>query len=497
MSTTTVPQWGVFEASFAAQVPGNPFTTVDLTAEFRQGQDTLVVDGFYDGDGIYRIRFSPSHREPVSFVTRSNIAELNNQTGKFTVGPPEAHNHGPLSVDAKDPFHFRHADGAFHSCVGTTSYVWALQPESRAQETLRTCKSSGFNKMRMCLFPKHYRWNIQEPERYPFAALKIPRSAKAKEDPANWKWDFSTLDPQYFQTLEKRIGALGKLGIEADIILFHPYDRWGFSMMSPDQDRRYLRYVMARLGAFSHVWWSLANEWDLFKTKSAEDFDRLGRFVQAIDPYNRLRSIHNCWKNYDHTRSWITHASLQHFEDPLYQDIVGWRQAYGKPVVIDENRYEGNVPTDWGSLPAETLVHRFWMATVAGGYNGHSETVMHKSEQFWWSHGGQLRGESPKRLAFMRKVVESGPAQGLTPSSRKVSPWAGHKGKDWHLFYFGPNQPSGWAFELPEGRFRLELIDTWNCKITVLAPNAKAGQIINLPSRPYLAVRATRKNATS
>jgi hypothetical protein len=34
------------------------------------------------------------------------------------------------------------------------------------------------------------------------------------------------------------------LGIEADIILFHPYDRWGYAAMAPGEDDRYLRYVM-------------------------------------------------------------------------------------------------------------------------------------------------------------------------------------------------------------------------------------------------------------
>lgn len=250
--------------------------------------------------------------------------------------------------------------------------------------------------------------------------------------------------------------------------------------------------MVARFGAYSHVWWSLANEWDLFKTKSAEDFDRLGRFVQAIDPHQRLRSIHNCWKVYDHTREWITHASLQLFDDPLYADMAAARSAYGKPIVIDENRYEGNVPTDWGSLPASALVHRFWMATVTGGYNGHSETIMHASEQFWWSHGGVLRGQSPRRLAFLRKTIESGPPLALTPTDRKVSPWAASKGNNWHLFYFGVNQPSGWDFALPAGRFRLELLDTWSGKRTLLAKHAKAGQTISLPARPYLAVLATR-----
>lgn len=43
---------------------------------------------------------------------------------------------------------------------------------------------------------------------------------------------------------------LGRLGVEADVILFHPYDRWGYAAMGADADDRYVRYLVARLAAF-------------------------------------------------------------------------------------------------------------------------------------------------------------------------------------------------------------------------------------------------------
>lgn len=67
-----------------------------------------------------------------------------------------------------------------------------------------------------------------------------------------------------FQHLEKRIDQLNRLGIEADLILFHPYDkgRWGFDAMSNEVNVRYIKYITARLASFRNVWWSMANEWD-------------------------------------------------------------------------------------------------------------------------------------------------------------------------------------------------------------------------------------------
>ena len=36
------------------------------------------------------------------------------------------------------------------------------------EQTLETLKTAGFNKMRMCVFPKDYIFNKNEPVHYPF-----------------------------------------------------------------------------------------------------------------------------------------------------------------------------------------------------------------------------------------------------------------------------------------------------------------------------------------
>ena len=64
------------------------------------------------------------------------------------------------------------------------------------------------------------------------------------------------------------------------MILFHPYDAWGFKAMPPEADDCYLRYAVARLSAYRNVWWSIANEYDLVKAKTMKDWDRFFRIVQ-------------------------------------------------------------------------------------------------------------------------------------------------------------------------------------------------------------------------
>ena len=53
-----------------------------------------------------------------------------------------------------------------------------------------------------------------------------------------------------------------ELGIQADVILFHPYDIWGYFEMGDKMNEKYIRYMIARVSAYRNVWWSLANEWE-------------------------------------------------------------------------------------------------------------------------------------------------------------------------------------------------------------------------------------------
>ncbi len=88
------------------------------------------------------------------------------------------------------------------------------------EKTLKTLKNAPFNKIRMCIFTKHYTYNFNEPIEHVY------------EGKINEEFDFKRFNINFFNLLEKRIIELDNLGIEADIILFHQYDRWGFSKMT-------------------------------------------------------------------------------------------------------------------------------------------------------------------------------------------------------------------------------------------------------------------------
>jgi len=468
-----VERWTIFETTLNGPDSGNPFTEVELIAEFKQKNRTVPVDGFYDGNGTYKIRFMPDTKGTWTYTTKSNIDSLNNQTGTFTVTPATGNNHGPVRVHKT--FHFQYEDGTPHYSFGTTCYVWNHQGDTLEEQTLDTLKNSPFNKIRMCVFPKHYSYNRNEPEYYPF------------EGTLENGWDYTRFNPAFWHHLEKRIADLRDLNIEADLILFHPYDRWGFKEMDAETDDRYLKYTVARLAAYRNIWWSFANEYDLMKAKTEQDWDRFFRIVQTHDPVQHLRGIHNCRQFYDHNKPWVTHSSIQR-PDPGQSPT--WRSQYNKPAVDDECCYEGNVHQGWGNITGQELTKRFWSGFANGGYVGHGETYLHPNDILWWSKGGVLHGTSPKRIQFLRDIMEAGPGP-IDPVNIGIV--AAGIPNQYYLAYLGPHQSAVKPLKLPEDTsFKIEIIDTWEMTITSVDGTFNGTFDLEVPSKPFMALRITK-----
>lgn len=501
----SVEKWCPFEVAVSGKTQGNPFTDYTVQGVFQGKNQRVTVDGFYDGGGVYKLRFMPAFEGEYTYEISGSFSE-EVTTGCFLVTPAKPDNHGPLRVVNR--YHFAYEDGTPYYSVGTTCYVWTHQSEALRRQTLEELKKGYFNKIRFCIFPKHYIFNFKDPETYPYEGTPMDSSILTKEnffqyaretDPGN-QWDFTRFQPAHFQRIESYIAQLMELGIEADLIVMHPYDRWGFSAMPKEADDLYWKYVIARFAAYRNVWWSLANEYDLMPAKKLEDWERYGAILCEKDPYGHLRSIHNCGEFYDYSRPWITHASIQRQDIHKTAEYTDdWRVRFGKPVVLDEIAYEGNIDHCWGNISGQELTRRFWEAAIRGGYAGHGETYMHPEEILWWSHGGKLHGDSPARIRFLHKILSETPGYGLKQHKGFTPPftwddvgavpedraYAGH----YYLLYFGKFRPAFREYSFPDDAlYTAEVIDTWEMTITSLGTFRKKIHI-PLPGKEYMAIR--------
>lgn len=492
-----VQKWGVYEVTLHGTSEGNPFVEQSVEGTFTGINECVTVSGFYDGDGVYKIRFMPSFEGRYHYQLSATFP-CDCFEGDFTVTQPAAENHGPVHARG---FHFEYADGSPYYPVGTTAYVWHLQNQATQQQTWEELRKGYFNKIRFCVMPKHYLYNLHEPSSYPYEGTAAPFQTNftgnfymlMSVQPGN-HFDFERFNPEHFRHLEQCVQALADMGIEADIIMMHAYDRWGFSQMTASQDALYFRYLLARLSAHRNVWWSVANEYDLLRAKTIPDWERLAGIVLEHDPYHHLRSIHNCFAMYDYTRPWITHCSIQRqdvYKCAEYTDE--YRTRYGKPVVLDEIAYEGDIDQGWGNISAEELVRRFWESAMRGGYATHGETFDRPDGVLWWSHGGTLHGDSPARIRFLHEILAQTPGTGLRHMQMawdEVAATAETLGDSgYYLYYYGFNRPCKRTFTLSEATlYAVEVIDTWAMTLTDAGLH-QGSFTIELPRKPYMAIR--------
>ncbi|PLS27820.1 DUF5605 domain-containing protein [Bifidobacterium parmae] len=518
-----VEQYAMFELNLTGTAAGNPYADVELSATFTHTATgrTIEVGGFYRGEGRYGVRFMPVGTGAWTYETHATDPALAGHAGAIAVDPASEGNHGRVlpardvakgaARDAYGPelaYRFSYEDGTDYQPYGTTCYAWTNQAPDVQDRTVETLAHAPFNKIRMCVFPKFYDFNTADP-----AMFAYPGSMAEG-------FDHTRFNEPFFENLDRRIAQLRDLGIEADVILLHPYDKpeWGFSKMTKAEDEFYLKYMARRYGAYRNIWWSLANEYDLLPWKSLEDWRDYARVVMGNDAFGHLRSIHNCIPIYDYNEPWCTHCSIQRVDVTRTTECVAdWRKAYGKPVVCDEPGYEGNIYWGWGNLTGEELTRRFWEGAMRGGYVTHGETFIDKGEQVWWAHGGELHGESPARIAFMRKVFADVPLDAtpldaslapgdvwpvasplpegtaLTPTLEKgIQYWdvpVLRSGTDFQLVYLGWFRPAYREFPLPAGaRYTVDVIDTWNMTVETL-PGVYEGKVRVELGRQYMAVR--------
>lgn len=291
-------QYETFELRFGGDVLSDAWAQIDLTATFSCAQESLTVKGFYDGEsdgrGVYVVRFLPQYAGVYRYQVRGAVTA----EGEIVceASSPEAH-----GIVRAVGTHFAFADGAPYIPFGTTVYALISQDDALVEQTLQSLAAAPFNKLRLCVFPKDYDYNHNEPPLYAFAR---------REDGS---WDTSRPSIAFYQRLERILRRIAALGIQLDLILFHPYDRWGFAAMPQADNFRYLDYLLRRLSAMPEIWWSLANEYDLcMPKKTLADWEALEAFVASCDPYHHLLSCHNCFCFWDFKRNCSTNL-------PIYQ----------------------------------------------------------------------------------------------------------------------------------------------------------------------------------
>jgi len=387
-----VPQWSVHEIPLTAVGNHrNPYTDVTVTAAFNgPGGTVKTVKGFWDGGQMFKVRFTPDQvgAWTYSIVARPADAGLI-ASGTITATAPVAGNHGFLRVDAANPYTFVWDDGARHFMFGQTYYDVMLNVAAGGgwKKAVDNSAAHGMNKIRLHVYPlQTYRAGLEDTT-YPQVIPYGGTNSSPNRD---------QLNISFWRKLDEYVKYLESKGVGADLILFNAYVKFGANQWgTPAQDERFLRYALARYGAFHNVIWCVANEWAASR-KPQTYIDTLGSIVRNEDPWIARGSFLRPLSVHQNTRidfqffgsSWPTHAIIQYgirnketaaadefknTDQTKYRNGDEWGNAgiiynlgHKMPVVNDEFGYLG----DASPINLTQTQHRWtiWGIATAGGY---------------------------------------------------------------------------------------------------------------------------------
>jgi hypothetical protein len=394
----------------------NPFTDVFISGRFAPAGDEIGVsaEGFCDSaDGShFRIRFMPIIPGEYTF---SICYWQNNLTKSFSGAfkAIEAKRRGILGVDPQHPWHFIwRGTGEHYFFNGTTAFLlMGWEDENVIRNSIERLHDLKVNRIRVLLDGRtdHF-WTEPIRPGSGFRAYLNPWDCKRPDDIENPGIDYSRFNPPYWQKFERML----RYACDKDIVISVIFG-WNDTLVHPQEgsadERRYLSYALARLGAYSNVNWDLGDDLDSFRSTAWTH--TIGSMLFDLDPYHHLATSHPAGPDQpqDRTSPWFGMTSFQVWERPLHAWMLEQRRQQTKtgriiPQTNEEYGYEDHYPR-WApyrepGASADANRRAAWEMVMAGGYQTTGETAKRGTGVAPDTGGGWVNGRGDDTMIMLK-----------------------------------------------------------------------------------------------
>ena len=402
----------------------NPFAEFAVQGSFnKKGEKPIKIDGFCDSaDGsVFRIRFMPT--EPGEYEWSALGETKPGTTSSITLGGPagnEAHTfiavdkkrRGILRVDPKYPWHFIWEGTGEHFYLnGTTTYfLLGWEDDKVIEACIDRMAAAKVNRLRTLLYGRSdHTWTEPIKSTKDFKMWLNPWVAQRPDDVGNPGFDYTRFNVAYWQKVERAV----RYAREKDVTISFVMD-WNDTSVHPgagsEDERRYYRYAVARLAAFSNVCWDLGDDLDSFRDEKWTH--ETGTFLHEIDPYHHLATSHPVNNDHQDRKSeWFTNTSFQAWQRPIHDWMVEQRRVQARtgriiPQVNEEYGYEDHYP-QWAPFKppaanADGDRRAAWEIAMAGCYQTTGETAKRGTGVPPDTGGGWINGRGDDTMTLLK-----------------------------------------------------------------------------------------------
>lgn len=370
-----VPQYGLFEAEFQAQLSyNNPYVEAFLSVSVDGPNGIhLEIEGYWYEGNCWRFRIMPTAPGRWIYITHSNDPGLDSLSGEFECVPSDRP--GILQVNPDFPYSFRLSEGTPFLWLGETN--WCLMSDGvpfsdgSFQKYIIRRREQKFNGIHFVLGT---------------GGLPLGTTNPKNEGGSLWiSQSQQRINPEFYKWMDRRMAFLDSVQMAVGFFI-----TWAqhFMTFRREQFERWERYLIARYAAYPLLYWVLVGEFD--EAGTIEDYHYHGRVFYNFDPYGHLISNHpNHWdpNNLGTSRifagqDWFGMVLQQLPRYPITatpaevnRSILVDRQ-YNIPVVNLEFGYEDK--NYYGKIVTAQCIRKYaWAIMFGGGFlsYGHEKTI--------------------------------------------------------------------------------------------------------------------------
>jgi Protein of unknown function (DUF4038)/Domain of unknown function (DUF5060) len=399
-SPAQVERFDYVEITASVQSPDarNPFTEVSLSGTFEttDGSRHWDVEGFADSDdgSIFRIRFMPVAVGDYKYTVTFRQGEFKRTaSGAFHV--VEAHRRGLLAADPAYPWHFIWTGTGEHFFFnGTTAYfLMGWKEEHVIDFSIERLHRLKVNRMRVAIAGREATFFGEPVMNGPaWSVFLTPWHAENTEDYTHPGFDYTRFNVSYWQRFDRMLEFAREHDMNISLVL-DMNDSHVHPAAGGEDEQRFIRYAVARFGAFSNITWDLGDDLDSFRDeKWTHD---TGMLLQSWDPYHHLTTSHPVHiEHQDRASSWFGFTSYQDWSRDQHRLMLESRKLQEQtgriiPQTNEEYGYEDHYPL-WalpGSDSSDVLRRTAWDIAMAGAYQTAGETAR-RGTNIWPDTGG-------------------------------------------------------------------------------------------------------------
>jgi len=405
-SAQTVEAYDYVEVTLNVASPDakNPFMEAVVSGQFgKVGENRrLAVDGFCDSaDGsVFRVRFMPWAPGDYSYsVTYRQGGFEKTHTGSFRAS--DGRRRGPIRVDPAYPWHFIWEGTGEHYFFNGTTAFWLMgfREDRVINYSIERLHQLKINRLRVLLAgAAELLWGEPVMSGDNFTLFLRPWMAEKPESLDNPGIDFTRFNIPYWQKWERML----RFARERNVIISVILDISTHHAQAPagsEDERRYIRYAVSRLSAFSNITYDLGDDLDSFRDEKWAH--ETGTLIEGWDPYKHLASSHPVHReNQDRASEWFGFTSIQNWSHQQHALMLEEREIQKKtgrtiPQTNEEYGYEDHYP-HWAAAPpaesAETLRQMAWDIAMAGAYGTAGESCRRGTNVWPDAGGGWING---------------------------------------------------------------------------------------------------------